>query len=122
MKENILDMMSRMIAIAVITWVCPSAKPRAPWIWPAFREMIRTAWTACIFPKYTFKLTEEEIKATSKSQQDFVEMFYDNAALEAYEKKEEESLAPTVDMRELERVIMLRVVDEYWMDHIRRHG
>ena len=38
------------------------------------------------------------------------------AAVETYEKKEA-SLTPAV-MRELERVVMLRVVDEYWMDHI----
>ena len=37
-------------------------------------------------------------------------------ALEAYEQKEA-ALTPSV-MRELERVIMLRVVDEYWMDNI----
>ena len=37
-------------------------------------------------------------------------------ALETYERKEA-ALTPTV-MRELERVVMLRVVDEYWMDNI----
>ena len=37
-------------------------------------------------------------------------------AMEAYEAKEAEVTAPI--MRELERVVMLRVVDEYWMDHI----
>ena len=37
-------------------------------------------------------------------------------AVETYEKKES-ALTPSV-MRELERVIMLRVVDEYWMDNI----
>ena len=37
-------------------------------------------------------------------------------ALQTYERKEE-SLTPEV-MRELERIIMLRVVDEYWMDNI----
>ena len=37
-------------------------------------------------------------------------------AEQTYEKKEAE-LTPAV-MREIERVIMLRVVDEYWMDHI----
>ena len=37
-------------------------------------------------------------------------------AVETYEKKEA-ALTPSV-MRELERVIMLRVVDEYWMDNI----
>ena len=65
------------------------------------------------FPKYTFKLGEAEVAA--KSQQDFVEMFT-KAAMETYEKKEREVTAPI--MRELERVVMLRVVDEYWMDHI----
>ena len=43
------------------------------------------------------------------------------AAEKVYAKKEEE-LGPMPDgtplMRELERVILLRVVDEYWMDHI----
>ena len=38
------------------------------------------------------------------------------AALETYERKEAE-ITP-VTMREIERIIMLRVVDEYWMDHI----
>jgi len=37
-------------------------------------------------------------------------------ALATYEKKE--SLLTPAVMRELERVIMLRVVDEYWMDNI----
>ena len=44
-----------------------------------------------------------------------VEKLYE-LALQTYEKKEE-ALTPAV-MRELERVIMLRVVDEYWMDNI----
>ncbi|MBO5034074.1 MAG: SEC-C domain-containing protein, partial [Oscillospiraceae bacterium] len=37
-------------------------------------------------------------------------------AVSLYDKKEQELGSPL--MRELERVIMLRVVDEYWMDHI----
>ena len=37
-------------------------------------------------------------------------------ATEVYARKEQE-ITPSL-MRELERVIMLRVVDEYWMDHI----
>ena len=39
-----------------------------------------------------------------------------NLAVQAYERKEA-ACTPSV-MRELERVIMLRVVDEYWMDNI----
>ena len=38
------------------------------------------------------------------------------AAMETYARKEQEVTSPI--MRELERVIMLRVVDEFWMDHI----
>ena len=44
-----------------------------------------------------------------------VDKLYD-LALQTYERKEA-SYTPQV-MRELERVIMLRVVDEYWMDNI----
>ena len=50
-----------------------------------------------------------------KSQEDFTELFIE-AAEKTYEAKEQEITTPI--MRELERVIMLRVVDEYWMDHI----
>jgi preprotein translocase subunit SecA len=39
-----------------------------------------------------------------------------NRAKEVYAQKEQEIGSPL--MRELERVLMLRVVDEYWMDHI----
>lgn len=50
-----------------------------------------------------------------------IELLYDKA-LEAYEAKEQDlGLMPGTEtplMRELERVIMLRVVDEYWMEHI----
>ncbi len=44
-----------------------------------------------------------------------VDALYD-LAVETYERKEA-TITPSV-MRELERVVMLRVVDEYWMDNI----
>ena len=47
--------------------------------------------------------------------EDLADAAYD-AAVAAYEWKESQYGAPV--MRELERVIMLRVVDEYWMDNI----
>ena len=49
------------------------------------------------------------------SVQEVAEKLYD-LALGTYEAKEK-ALTPGV-MRELERVVMLRVVDEYWMDNI----
>ena len=77
-----------------------------------YREMM-LGLEGIYFPKDTFNLTEEEI--SEKSEQDFTDMFT-AAAEETYAAKEAEITAPI--MRELERVIMLRVVDEYWMDHI----
>ena len=49
------------------------------------------------------------------SAQDLCDRFYD-AAERYYEAKEAAVTSPL--MRELERVVLLRVVDEYWMDHI----
>ncbi len=65
------------------------------------------------FPKYSVKLTPEEAARTSAEE--FIKLFTDKA-MEVYAAKEKEVTPPI--MRELERVIMLRVVDEYWMDHI----
>ena len=63
---------------------------------------------------------EEAAKLTAE---DFISVLTDKA-LESYAAKEaeiaraKEANPGFPDMRELERVVMLRVVDEYWMDHI----
>ena len=49
------------------------------------------------------------------SADELTDRFYD-AAEQYYEAKETAVTSPI--MRELERVVLLRVVDEYWMDHI----
>ena len=41
---------------------------------------------------------------------------FTQAAAAYYQQKEDEFTAPV--MREVERVVLLRVVDEYWMEHI----
>ena len=76
------------------------------------REMLR-GLEGLYVPKDTFQFTEDD--AADKTQQDFTDLFLE-AAEKTYEAKEAEIGTPL--MRELERVIMLRVVDEYWMDHI----
>ena len=65
------------------------------------------------FTKYTVKIGESQLPTLTED--DFIEMFT-KAAADFYEKKEQEITPPV--MRELERVVLLRVVDEYWMDHI----
>ena len=57
--------------------------------------------------------TDEELKG--KSAEELSEQVIAKAE-EVYDHKEQELGSPL--MRELERVMMLRVVDEYWMDHI----
>ena len=76
------------------------------------REMMR-GLEGLYFPKYAVRFTEEEI--ASLSAEEFSETLI-AAAADFYEKKEEEIGSEL--MRELERVVMLRVVDEHWMDHI----
>ena len=77
-----------------------------------YQEMLR-GLEGMYFARGAVRIPEGEIPG--KSQEDFDGAFI--AAAEAfYENKEAEITSPI--MRELERVIMLRVVDEYWMDHI----
>ena len=76
------------------------------------RDLLRSV-EGVYFPKYTVKIDEAQLK--TMTQQDFTDLFT-AAAADYYAKKEAEITPPV--MRELERVILLRVVDEYWMEHI----
>ena len=78
----------------------------------SFRAMMSTV-DGTFFPKYTFKWSPEEY--TSMDPDAFIQAFTEKA-LAVYAAKEKE-ITPQI-MREVERVVMLRVVDEYWMDHI----
>ncbi len=68
-------------------------------------------------PKGTFKIEQFGGKADAQALSQAVE----ELAVRAYEAREK-AFGDTPNgmplMRELERVVMLRVVDEYWMDHI----
>ena len=65
------------------------------------------------FPKYAVRFEETQIPALTADE---VADAFAQAAADYYEKKEQELTSPV--MREVERVVLLRVVDEYWMDHI----
>ena len=78
----------------------------------AFFEMMSHFENIC-FPKGVWVATDEELQTLTRD--DMAERVL--ALMQAaYAKKEEQYGAPA--MRELERVMTLRVVDEYWMDHI----
>ncbi len=76
------------------------------------RELLRGV-EGVYFTKYTVKIDESQL--STLTEDDFIDMFT-KAAADFYEKKEQEITPPV--MRELERVVLLRVVDEYWMEHI----
>ena len=75
-------------------------------------EALMKQFEGIYFPKGAFPKPEklEKVRAESLTDQLYA------LAEETYEKKEA-SLTPEV-MREVERVVMLRVVDEYWMENI----
>jgi preprotein translocase subunit SecA len=66
-------------------------------------------------PAGTMQANEDAIKSFDRSGMiDFLK----KAAADYYKKREEEITALGIDMRELERSILLRSVDRRWMDHI----
>ncbi len=77
-----------------------------------FDEILRNT-VGMYFPSSAVTLTEAEYgKMSAEELTDRLVEISQNA----YEQKEIE-ITPSL-MRELERVVVLRVVDEYWMDHI----
>ena len=76
------------------------------------RELLRQV-EGLYFPKYAVRFEPERIPQLTAEE---VIDAFTAAAADFYEKKEQEFTSPV--MREVERVVLLRVVDEYWMDHI----
>ncbi|MGI6665793.1 MAG: preprotein translocase subunit SecA [Christensenellaceae bacterium] len=68
-----------------------------------------------MIPRVYWTLSE-----TTLGEMDFAALqgYVLSEAMEAYEKKQAELEAEGLDMREVERVVMLRAVDDKWMDHI----
>ena len=77
-----------------------------------FFEMM-THFEPIFFPTGTWLLSDEELAALTREQ---AEEKILSLMQRAYAKREEQFTSPV--MREIERVVTLRVVDEYWMDHI----
>ncbi|MBP3493008.1 MAG: preprotein translocase subunit SecA [Oscillospiraceae bacterium] len=76
------------------------------------RDLLRRV-EGVYFPKYAVRFTEEQI--ASMTAEDYTDAFIEAAT--AYYEQREAEITPEL-MREVERVVLLRVVDEFWMDHI----
>ena len=107
-KNIIMNMMNTSISHLVAEYFAENDHLDAA----SCRELLRQV-EGLYFPKFTVRFTDEELK--EKTAADVTEAFTATAAA-YYEQKEQEFTSPV--MREVERVVLLRVVDEYWMDHI----
>jgi len=107
-KETVLNMMHTSIGNHVALAFSENSRLDNA----AYREMLK-GLEGIYFARGDVSISAEE--APKLSAEDFTDRFI--AAAEATYTAKEEEITPVI-MRELERVIMLRVVDEYWMDHI----
>ena len=107
-KNIIMNMMNTSISHLVAEYFAENDHLDAA----SCRELLRQV-EGLYFPKFTVRFTDEELK--EKTAADVTEAFT-AAAAAYYEQKDQEFTSPV--MREVERVVLLRVVDEYWMDHI----
>ena len=105
-KEIIMNMMTTAITNQVSAAFLGQQQLDAA----ALRELLRTV-EGLYFPRGA--VSAESLAGLS--QEDVTDRFT-QAAAAFYDKKEQEFTSPV--MREVERVVLLRVVDEYWMDHI----
>ncbi|MFA6309285.1 MAG: preprotein translocase subunit SecA [Clostridia bacterium] len=108
LKEYFISMISGMVDSIIATF-CSQGPYPDDW---DLEALGRNAEEIFLEPGQ-FKVSKKEFETLTK--EDLKEKLED-LALKIYDKKEEEFGSEL--MREIERVILLRVVDEKWMDHI----
>ena len=107
MHDKIVGMLNETLEEAVLN--CCSAENPADW---AFDELRNTFFGFLCTPD-DFKYTEEELSTLTAEQ--VLEMLTERA-MKIYADKEE--MFGAEQLREIERVILLRNVDRHWMNHI----
>lgn len=109
--ENLKDSFTKMISDSVDSMVNTYCNGDLPDYWDI--EGLTAFGEGIFIPQGTFSISKEELETITK--EDLKEKL-NEIAMERYNAKEEEFGSEL--MRELERVVLLRVVDEKWMDHI----
>ena len=108
MRNSILKMMKEVVENNVNTVISDEQQP-AEWDLAELNQLLLP-----IIPLKQVKLSEDELKSLKK--QGLIERLQEEAVA-LYEAKEAEF--PEVEaIRELERVLLLRVIDHKWMQHI----
>ncbi len=108
LKESIMGMLDENIAENVSLF-CNSSSPVEDWNLQGLKEK----YIGWLTTDEDFKYTDSEKQKVTTAQ--ITEMLTERGH-ELYEKREQEFGSET--MRELERVVLLRNVDQHWMDHI----
>ncbi len=107
MHDKIMDMIAQTIDQAVQTY-CDS-EDRSEWQ----LDELRAYFYGYLLKDNDLRYSKEELEKISVTD---IKEFINKRALEVYASKEE-MFGPT-DMREVERVLLLRSVDTHWMDHL----
>jgi preprotein translocase subunit SecA len=103
LRENILDMIERLVDGLVDVHCPPDARPEE-WDLAGLRE----AAARLIPPLGEVVLPEGSVDALAQALR--------SAALSAYERKEQE-VGPAT-LREIERLVLLQTIDRKWIDHL----
>lgn len=106
MRSNITEFMKNVVERNVEAH-CPKGVPEEEWDIKGLYESL-----SYIFPLPLY-LEEKDLKGRKKEE--LISLLYE-AMLKAYEQKE--SLVGKETMREVERLIMLRVIDSQWMEQL----
>lgn len=107
MRSAILKMVTETVEAVVDTVISDDQSP-AEWDLNELNQLLLP-----IFPMEPVVLTEEQKHSYKKAQ---LKHSLKEIAVKAYEDKEAEFPEPL--MREAERVVLLRVIDQKWMNHI----
>ena len=109
--DSVIDMLHGTLDSIIDTYASSHASSEE---W-SLTSLCNEVCDVCFVPHGTFEFSQDEIRKLKHSEiKNKVYAFADSR----YAAKENEITTEGGDMREVERVILLRTVDTHWMDHI----
>ena len=108
-SDNIKSMIASLVEQAMAVY-CPKGKYPEEWDWDDLYAYIERIFGIKLVPYTDEQREQAEEKQLQQEIMDAVKSFYAT--------KEEEMSGAGFSMRDVERMVLLRVVDSKWMDHI----
>lgn len=109
-RQPILDMVHGVIESSVALYTANANHPEEWDIAGLFEHLEKS-----FLPENALAYSQEDLYNMTKEE--LIEDLY-TVALQQYEEKEKDIAESGADMREVERVVLLRIVDAKWTDHI----